>query len=96
MVALFVIILSLFSAGRSPHLTTIAVRATPAILNPQGDLLMRINSWLHPRRLAVVLCLALCVALSAVYAPIALQQVAGVTLTTTAYACGPQTGGGDC
>lgn len=48
------------------------------------------------RRLTAALLLALLVTLSAVYTPVALQQMAGVSLTTTAYACGPQGSGGGC
>ena len=57
---------------------------------------MRINALLHPQRWTVALCLALLVTLSAIYTPVALQQMAGVSLATTAYACGPQGGGGGC
>ena len=45
------------------------------------------------RRLALGLLLAVLVALSAVYTPVALQEVAGVNATATAYACGPHSGG---
>lgn len=55
---------------------------------------MRINTWLQPCRWTVALVLALFVTLSAIYTPIALQQLAGVSVTPTVYACGPQTGGG--
>ena len=55
---------------------------------------MRINALLHPQRWTVALCLALLVTLSAIYTPVALQQMAGVSLTATAYACGLQGGGG--
>ena len=48
------------------------------------------------RRLTVALLLALLVTLAAVYTPVTLQQMVGVSLTTTAYACGPQGGGGGC
>ncbi len=49
----------------------------------------------HRWILAVVF--ALFVALSAIYTPVALQELAGVNLTATAYACiGAQTGGGGC
>ena len=46
------------------------------------------------RRWTAALLLALLVTLSAVYTPVALQQMAGVSLTATAYACGSQGGGG--
>lgn len=46
------------------------------------------------RRLTVALLLTLLVTLSVVYTPVALQQMAGVSLATTAYACGPQGAGG--
>lgn len=55
---------------------------------------MRINTWLQPRRWTVALVLTLFVTLSAIYTPIALQQLAGVSVTPTAYACGPQGAGG--
>jgi len=48
------------------------------------------------RRWALGLLLAVLVALSAVYAPVALQELAGVNATAAAYACGAQTGGGGC
>lgn len=57
-------------------------------------MLMRINTWLQPRRWTVALVLTLFVTLSAIYMPIALQQLAGVSVTPTAYACGPQGAGG--
>lgn len=57
---------------------------------------MQINALLHPRRWTVALCLALLVTLSAIYTPVALQQMAGVSFTAAAYACGPQGGGGGC
>ncbi|MCE7982373.1 MAG: hypothetical protein DYG89_14355 [Caldilinea sp. CFX5] len=41
-----------------------------------------------------VLLFVLLVALSAIYTPIALQELAGVNITTTAYACGTHGGGG--
>lgn len=47
------------------------------------------------RRWVLGLLLALLVALSAVYTPVVLQEVAGVNATTPAFACiGSQTGGG--
>ena len=46
------------------------------------------------RRWALGLLLAVLVALSAVYTPVVLQEVAGVNATTPAFACGSQTGGG--
>ncbi len=46
------------------------------------------------RRWALGLLLAVLVALSAVYTPVALQEVAGVNTTSTAYACGTHGGGG--
>lgn len=48
------------------------------------------------RRWALGLLLAVLVALSAVYTPVVLQELAGVNTTTTAFACGTQTGGGGC
>lgn len=48
------------------------------------------------RRLTVALLLTLLVTLSAIYTPVAFQQMTGVSLTTTAYACGPQGSGGGC
>ena len=48
------------------------------------------------RRWALGLLLAVLVALSAVYTPVALQELAGVNTTATAYACGPHSGGGGC
>lgn len=45
------------------------------------------------RRWALGLLLAVLVALSAVYTPVALQELAGVNATATAYACGAHTGG---
>lgn len=49
---------------------------------------------LHSRRWTMALVFALLFALSAIYTPVALQELAGVNLTPTAYACGSQTGGG--
>ena len=46
------------------------------------------------RRWALGLLLAVLVALSAVYTPVVLQEVAGVNATTTAFACGAHGGGG--
>lgn len=46
------------------------------------------------RRWTAALLLALLVTLSAVYMPVALQQMAGTSLISTAYACGSQGGGG--
>lgn len=48
------------------------------------------------RRLALGFLLAVLVALSAVYTPVALQELAGVNTTATAFACGPHGGGGGC
>jgi hypothetical protein len=45
------------------------------------------------RRWALGLLLAVLVALSAVYTPVVLQEVAGVNATTPAFACGPHSGG---
>lgn len=55
------------------------------------------NLFQSSRRWMLGFLVAVLVALSAVYTPIALQELAGVTATTAAYACtGPQSGGGDC
>jgi hypothetical protein len=51
---------------------------------------------LSTHRWLVAVLFALFFALSAIYAPVALQELAGVNATTTAFACGPQTGGGGC
>ncbi len=48
----------------------------------------------HSRRWTLALLFALLFALSAIYTPVALQELAGVNLTTTAYACGAHGGGG--
>jgi hypothetical protein len=45
------------------------------------------------RRWALGLLLAVLVALSTVYTPVVLQEVAGVNATTPAFACGPHSGG---
>lgn len=45
------------------------------------------------RRWTAALLLALLVTLASAYTPVALQQIAGVSLTATAYACGAQSGG---
>ncbi|MCE7982374.1 MAG: hypothetical protein DYG89_14360 [Caldilinea sp. CFX5] len=46
------------------------------------------------RRWVLGLLLAVLVALSAVYTPVVLQEMAGVNATPPAFACGSQTGGG--
>lgn len=48
------------------------------------------------RRWALGLLLAVLVALSAVYTPVALQELAGVNTTAAAYACGAHGSGGGC
>ncbi len=48
---------------------------------------------LSSHRWLVALLFALFFALSAIYTPVALQELAGVNVTSTAYACGAQTGG---
>jgi len=56
---------------------------------------MNANLILRSRLLlkAVVLTALLALAL---YAPVALQELAGISATPAVYACGPQSSGGDC
>lgn len=49
---------------------------------------------LHSRRWTLALLFALLFALSAIYTPVAFQELAGVNATAAVYACGPQSGGG--
>lgn len=53
---------------------------------------------LHPRRQWTLnLLVALVVMLSVVYTPVAVHELTGATLATTAYACDPHSsGGGGC
>lgn len=48
------------------------------------------------RRWTLSFFVALLLALATVYSPVVLQEMTGVAWTTTAYACGPQSGGGGC
>lgn len=48
------------------------------------------------RRWTVGVLVALLLTLSAIYTPVALQEMTGIAWTTAAYACGPHTGGGGC
>lgn len=55
------------------------------------------NLFQSSRRWTLGLLVAVLVTLSAVYTPVALQELAGVTAAASAYACtGPHTSGGDC
>ncbi|MBX3015415.1 MAG: hypothetical protein KF832_28100 [Caldilineaceae bacterium] len=46
------------------------------------------------RRWTVGVLVGFLVALSVLYTPVMLYEVAGITATTPAYACGPHSGGG--
>ena len=50
----------------------------------------------NARRHMLSLVIAALVALSAAYAPVLLDEMAGTSIVTSANACGHQTGGGDC
>ena len=54
---------------------------------------MQFTSLHNLRRYVLVLALALLFALSATYAPVVLDSMASTTLTSTAIACGPPSGG---
>lgn len=57
---------------------------------------MNANLILRSRLLLNAAILTALLSLAALYAPVALQELAGITTTPAVYACGPQTGGGDC
>lgn len=57
---------------------------------------MNANLILRSRLLLNALMLTVLLALATLYAPVALQELAGITTTPAVYACGPQSGGGDC